>query len=92
MNHTHPLFILIVGFGGWSLSGMSAIAAAGEPDQAIVISAAIPSLRTDNHTINEAFRIAIGDLRGNVQPFKDGLLERPMPVIAKSGRFGTEAR
>ncbi|MCY2989377.1 MAG: hypothetical protein NTY19_16095 [Planctomycetota bacterium] len=84
------LFVaLIVGLGGCSLSGMSAIAAAGESDQATVISAAIPSLRTDNHTTNEAFRIAIGDLMGNVQPFKDGLLERPMPVILAGLHYDT---
>ena len=42
---------------------------------------AIPSLKTDHETLNEAFRIAIGDLLGNVTPFQDGLLERPAPVI-----------
>ena len=68
---------------------MSAFAAAGEPDQTTVISAAIPSLRTDNATINEAFRIAIGDLLGNVQPFKDGLLERPVPVILAGLHYDT---
>ena len=28
-----------------------------------------------------AWRVAVGDLAGNVVPFKDGLLERPCPVI-----------
>jgi hypothetical protein len=28
-----------------------------------------------------AWRVAVGDLAGNVVPFKDGLLERPHPVI-----------
>ncbi len=77
LQNRQLLFALIAGICGWSLSGISAFAAAGDPDQTTVISAAIPSLRTDNATINEAFRIVIGDLLGNVQPFQDGLLERP---------------
>ena len=35
----------------------------------------IPVLRTNHTNINKAFRIAIGDLMTNIQPFKDGLLE-----------------
>ena len=48
----------------------------------------IPSLRTDNRTINDAYRIAIGDLVGNVQPFQSGLLERPVPVILAGLDYG----
>ena len=41
----------------------------------------IPYLKTDNKTINHAFRIAVGDLAGNISLFKDGLLEKEVPVI-----------
>ena len=68
---------------------LTAVVPRHEPNQATVISAAIPSLRSDNAVINEAFRIAIGDLLGDVQPFKDGLLERPMPVILAGFHFDT---
>ncbi len=40
-----------------------------------------PSLHTNDPAINRAYRIALGDLLGNIQPFKDGLLEEPQPVI-----------
>ena len=53
------------------------------------ITASIPTLNTDNRTINEAFRIAIGDLLGNVAPFKDGLLDRPRPVILAGLHYNT---
>jgi hypothetical protein len=48
----------------------------------------IPSLKTDNGTIDDAYRIAIGDLVGNVQPFKSGLLDRPVPVILAGLDYG----
>jgi hypothetical protein len=40
-----------------------------------------PSLRTDDPLVNRAYRIALGDLMGNIQPFQDGLLEEPQPVM-----------
>lgn len=40
-----------------------------------------PTLHTDNPRVNRAYRIALGDLLGNVQPFQDGLLESEQPVI-----------
>ncbi len=49
----------------------------------------IPSMETDNWTVNEAFRIAIGDLLGNVSLFKDGLLERRVPVILAGLQYDT---
>ena len=52
---------------------------ANTPGTAIRVT--VPTLRTDNGTVNTAFRIAMGDLLGNVVPFKDGLLEKPVPVI-----------
>ena len=41
----------------------------------------IPTLNTDNKTIDKAFRVAVGDLVGNIMLFKGGLLETPTPVI-----------
>lgn len=40
-----------------------------------------PTLQTGNPHVNQAYRIAMGDLVGNVQPFQDGQLESPQPVI-----------
>lgn len=40
-----------------------------------------PSIHTNNPVVNRAYRIAMGDLTGNIQPFKDGLLQQPKPVI-----------
>ena len=40
-----------------------------------------PSVHTNDSTVNRAYRIALGDLMGNIQPFKDGLLEEPGPVM-----------
>ncbi len=49
----------------------------------------IPSLHTDNRTVNDAYRIAIGDLLGNVAPYQGGLLEQPTPVILAGLDYGT---
>lgn len=40
-----------------------------------------PALHTGSSAINRAYRIALGDLVGNVRPFCDGLLSTPAPVI-----------
>lgn len=40
-----------------------------------------PSLHTDDPAVNRAYRIALGDLLGNIQPFQEGLLEEPRPVL-----------
>jgi glycogen debranching enzyme len=40
-----------------------------------------PTLRTGDFEIDRAFRIAIGDLCGNVQHYQSGLLERPEPCL-----------
>ena len=89
MNRHHLVFALGIELAGWGLLTVSPAAVAGERDQEDAIWVTIPSLRTDNQTINEAFRIAIGDLMGNVQPFKDGLLERPVPVILAGLHYDT---
>jgi glycogen debranching enzyme len=49
----------------------------------------IPSLEADNWTIKEAFRIAVGDLLGNVSLFKDGLLEHRVPTILAGLHYDT---
>jgi glycogen debranching enzyme len=53
------------------------------------ISIWLPSLKTDQRVVNDAFRIAIGDLFGNVSLFQDGLLEAPAPVILAGLDYGT---
>jgi glycogen debranching enzyme len=37
--------------------------------------------RSGDSRIDQAFRIAVGDLLGNVQPFQDGLLDAPAPCL-----------
>jgi len=53
----------------------------------VAIRVVIPSLDTDNSTLNEAFRIAIGDLFGNVSAYKYGNavfapVKRPSLILA----------
>ncbi len=40
-----------------------------------------PDLKTSNPAVNRAYRVAMGDLIGNVRFFRDGLLDQPHPVI-----------
>ncbi|MCU0962568.1 MAG: hypothetical protein MUF48_20930 [Pirellulaceae bacterium] len=49
----------------------------------------IPALTIDHRAAQDAYRIAIGDLLGNVVLFQDGLLERPLPVILAGLDYGT---
>jgi hypothetical protein len=58
-------------------------------DGTTAIKAAIPTLNTDNPTIDKAFRIAIGDLLGNVVLYKAGLLEQRVPVILAGLDYST---
>ncbi len=39
------------------------------------------ALRTDDRVVDRAFRIAIGDLVGNIQPWQGELDEHPAPCI-----------
>ncbi len=41
----------------------------------------VPTLKTDNEKINMVFRIAIGDMYSNITMFKDGLLDKEVPVL-----------
>ena len=36
---------------------------------------------TNDNDLNSAFRIALGDIYGNIYPFRDGLLEKEAPVL-----------
>jgi hypothetical protein len=49
----------------------------------------LPWLRTSSETINRAYRIALGDLVGNIQLFQDGLLESPEPCILAGLEYDT---
>jgi glycogen debranching enzyme len=49
----------------------------------------VPWLKTDNQTINNAYRIAMGDLLGNISLFRDGLLEKPVPVLLAGQGYPT---
>jgi glycogen debranching enzyme len=40
-----------------------------------------PELKTSDPAINRAYRIALGDLLGNIRIFRDGLLDQPLPVL-----------
>ena len=82
-------FLQLTTFVGllWLGAGTTSAATLADIDSG-EIRLSIPSLRTDNRTINDAYRIAVGDLVGNVQPFKNGLLERPRPVILAGLDYG----
>ncbi len=49
----------------------------------------LPVLRTNERILSDAFRIAIGDLVGNVSLFQGGLLDKPIPVIFAGLDYGT---
>lgn len=53
------------------------------------VSLCIPRLITDDRTIIDAYRIAVGDLVGNVSLFQGGLLNEPVPVILAGLDYGT---
>lgn len=39
------------------------------------------TLRTGDFEIDRAFRIALGDMVGNIQHYRSGLLEKPSPCL-----------
>jgi len=49
----------------------------------------LPLLTTNDDIVNRAFRIALGDLSGNIALFKDGLLSRPQPCILAGLDYNT---
>ncbi len=50
---------------------------------------ALPYLKTDSPVLNAAFRVAVGDIVGNIQPFHDGLLDKPQPCILAGLEYDT---
>lgn len=46
-------------------------------------------LRTGDETLDTAFRIAVDDIRSNVLPFHDGLLDEPRPVLMAGQAYDT---
>ena len=50
---------------------------------------AFPYLFTNQQVLNHAFRTAVGDLAGNIQPFQDGLLEERRPCILAGLEYDT---
>lgn len=46
-------------------------------------------LHTGDETLDAAFRIAVGDIRSNVVPFHDGLLDEPRPVLMAGQDYHT---
>jgi len=88
MKYVHYAVVVFAWLGcGGPAWGVSPVDLENGDDVATKI--AIPTLCTDNGTVNAAFRIAVGDLMGNVSPFKDGLLEKPAPVILAGLDYNT---
>jgi glycogen debranching enzyme len=48
-----------------------------------------PILETSDPPIDRAYRVAMGDLLGNIRPFQDGLLEKPDYVILAGLDYNT---
>ena len=48
-----------------------------------------PALTATDPVIEQAYRMAVGDLIGNIIPFKDGLLEREAPAIMAGLDYNT---
>ena len=40
-----------------------------------------PSFKSSNRELNDAFRIALGDIHGNIRWYREGLLEEPRPCL-----------
>ena len=73
--------IFVVLWCGWSLFPAEQTWAEDSSIATDSIAVRIPALAVDHRAVHDAFRIAMGDLLGNVSLFQDGLLESPRPVI-----------
>lgn len=82
-DRLHIRFLFVFGF---VLGFCAPPAVFSEGDKGMEIS--VPYLQTDNHLINRAFRIAIGDLLGNVGMHQSGLLEHQQLVILAGLDYG----
>lgn len=49
----------------------------------------IPSFLSDNDTLNRAWRIAMGDLISNIEPYQAGLLKKPEPCLMAGLGYST---
>ena len=77
---TEMRFFQLTTFVGLVWLGAATMSAATAADiDSVEIRLRISSLRTDNRTINDAYRIAIGDLVGNVQHSRAACLSVPSP-------------
>jgi glycogen debranching enzyme len=64
------------------VAGLAASGAGGAPVSANeTFDLNIPTIRTGDRTLDRAWRIAAGDLAGNVTLFRSGMLEREVPVL-----------
>jgi glycogen debranching enzyme len=64
------------------VAGLAAPGAGGAPVSANeTFDLNVPAIRTGYRTLDRAWRIAVGDLAGNVTPFRSGLLENEVPVL-----------
>ncbi len=64
-----------------ALSGMATVPVSAEGPVQGSFHLQVPSVHTSSRLINTAYRIAVGDLAGNVALFQSGLLEAPAPVL-----------
>jgi glyoxylase-like metal-dependent hydrolase (beta-lactamase superfamily II) len=75
-------------FGGRTLREWTeALVRVEAPEGAFVWRA--PTLRTSDRKVDQAFRIALGDLAGNVVEYRSGLLARPAPVLVAGLGYAT---
>lgn len=49
----------------------------------------LPALKTNHAVINKAFRIALGDIIGNILPYQDGELKNPKPCLMAGLEYNT---
>ena len=49
----------------------------------------LPTLNTDNASIDLVYRIALGDIYSNVVSFRDGLLKSQSPVLLAGAGYHT---
>jgi hypothetical protein len=71
MSFPRASYYSMVALTGLAYAGIACAAPPADKNKVedgVAIRVVIPSLETDNPTVNEAFRIAIGDLLGNVSP------------------------
>jgi len=48
-----------------------------------------PYFKSNSFLLKSAFRVALGDLVGNIQPFQDGLMSEPAPCILAGLEYDT---